>query len=160
MHKGLSLLLAAAALSGVAACAAPVGPPEVTLFAAGKSIAVKPSQYCDVKVENCQADPKAAGVLRVPKGQEVKISVDPRIGETPWQVVFRYRKPDNGKVDGRSEAFAPNKTLAYTLKLPEADAQLETIEVHQYGAAISANTEGGVSFGTRGTWVISVDDRG
>ncbi|MGO1051064.1 DUF2771 family protein [Crossiella sp. CA198] len=160
MRRGLSLLLVTAGALGVAACASPVGPPEVTFFAASKSIAAKPTQYCDVKVENCQADPKAAAVLRVPKGQEVTISVDPRIGQTPWQVVFRYRQPDNGRIDGRSEVFAPNKQLAYTLKLPEATSQLETIEVHQFGAAISANTEGGVSFGTRGTWVVSVDDRG
>lgn len=151
------------ALAGVAACAAPVGPPEVTLFAAGKSIAVKPTQYCDVKVENCQADAKAAGVLRVPKGQEVKVSVDPRIGETPWQVAFRYRLPGaKDAMAGRSEVMRPptNAQLAYTLKLPDKDAQLETIEVHQFGAALAANTEGGFNTLVRGTWVVSIDDRG
>ncbi|MBP2475017.1 hypothetical protein JOF53_003889 [Crossiella equi] len=162
MRKEVSLLLVTGAVLAVGACA-PAEDPKVTFFAAGKSVEVSPTQYCDVKVENCKAKADAAGALRVPTGQEVKVSVDPRIGETPWQVVFRYRQQGDepGKsVDGRSEVFAPGKQLAYSLKLPEATSQLETVEVHQFGAALSARDDGGFDFGTRGTWVLSVDDRG
>ncbi|MCP2259521.1 Protein of unknown function (DUF2771) [Streptoalloteichus tenebrarius] len=150
-------MLAAAGLA-VAGCSAPPKP-EVTFYAAGHSVAVRPTQHCDENVENCSADPDAAAVLRVPAGRPLQISVDDGVAATPWQVVFRYRVPGGERVDGRSEVFAPDKQFAYTLRLPEEGAQLETVEVHQFGAVLFQRVDGGIDFPTRATWVLSVDDR-
>ncbi|SHE80043.1 Protein of unknown function [Streptoalloteichus hindustanus] len=151
------MLMAAVGLA-VAGCSAPPKP-EVTFFSAGRSVATGPSQHCDERVENCTADPDAVAALRVPADRPLQISVDDSVAATPWQVVFRYRLPNGDRVDGRSEVFPPDKQFAYTLRLPERGAQLETAEVHQFGAVLFQRVDGGVDFPTRATWVLSVDDR-
>ncbi|HEY3260622.1 MAG TPA: DUF2771 family protein [Pseudonocardiaceae bacterium] len=133
-------------------------PPRVTFSAAGNTAVAGPTQLCDVQVQNCTADPKAAVVLRVPRGQPLEISVPKAIGETPWLVVFGYRTGSGEKVSARSDVFASNERHAYTLVLPDADAQLETAEVQQLGGTLIQGRDG-IDFPTRGTWVLSVDDR-
>ena len=155
-------LIAAAAIAMLAtACSGADGteaPPEVTFAAAGGTAVARPTQLCDVHVQNCTADPKAAVVLRVPPGQPVEISVPQAIGQTPWLVVFGYRTKSGEKVNARSDLFASNERTAYTLTLPEPDDQLETVEVQQISGTF-VPSEDGVEFPTRGTWVLSVDDR-
>ena len=133
--------------------------PEVSFAAAGSTVLARPTQLCDVQVRDCTADPKAAVVLRVPPGQSVQISVPKAIGETPWLVVFGYRTKAGEKVNARSDLFASNERQSYTLTLPTADDQLETVEVQQISGTLVQGEEG-VDFPTRGTWVLSVDDRG
>ncbi|MFB9908876.1 DUF2771 family protein [Allokutzneria oryzae] len=158
MRRGLALLLAAAGAT-LAGCAAPT-PPNVTFYAAGKTAVTGPAQHCDVLVENCTADTEAHAVLRVPPGKPLQISVDSHIGETPWQVVFRYRDAAGTPIEGRSAVFfGESQRLAYTLRLPTDTAQLETVEIQQFGGVLAARQDGGVDFVTRGTWVLSVDDR-
>jgi Protein of unknown function (DUF2771) len=143
----------------VAACSASEAPPEVTFATDGNTVVARPTQLCDVQVRNCTADPSAAVVLRVPPGQPVEISVPKAIGETPWLVVFGYRTKAGERINARSNLFAGNERLAYTLTLPSPNDQLETVEVQQVGGTF-VSTEQGIDFPTRGTWVLSVDDRG
>ena len=134
------------------------GPPQVTFAAAGSSVTAGPTQYCDVQVQDCQADPDAAVVLRVPPGSPLEVSVPGSVSEAPWQVVFRYRAPDGTATQARSTVFPAGQRSAYTLEPPAQDAQLETVEVQQFGTAMVPR-EDGFDFATRATWVLSVDDR-
>ena len=133
-------------------------PPQITFTAAGSTATARPTQLCDVEVRSCTADPAAAVVLRVPPGQPLEISVPEAVGETPWLVVFGYRTKSGEQVDARSDVFAGNERQAYTLTLPGAEDQLETVEVQQIAGTVVAGQDG-VEFPTRGTWVLSVDDR-
>lgn len=134
------------------------GPPKVTFAAAGSMVTAGPTQYCDVKVKECQAHGDAAVTLKVPPGQAVEVSVPGSVSEAPWQVVFRYRTADGTKTQARSTIFPAGQRSDYRLELPAADAQLETVEVQQFGAAMVTRADG-VDFATRATWVLSVDDR-
>lgn len=136
----------------------PGEPPRVTFTAAGATATATPTQLCDVNVQNCSADAAAAVVLRVPPDTPLDIAVPAEIGETPWLVVFGYRTSAGEQVNARSDLFASNERTAYTLTLPAADDQLETVEVQQLGGTFIPG-ENGVEFPTRGTWVLSVDDR-
>lgn len=143
----------------VAACSnGDEGPPKVTFGAAGSSVTASPTQYCDVQVQDCKADPNAAVVLRVPPGEALDVSVPTAVSEAPWQVVFRYRAPDGAKTQARTNVFGAGERSEYTLEPPVEGAQLETVEVQQFGTAMVAR-EDGVDFATRATWVLSVDDR-
>ena len=152
----VSLLLVS--LGALMGCSGDGGPPKVTFAAAGNTATAAPTQYCDVGVKQCQSDGKAAVALKVPPGQAVQVSVPGSVSEAPWQVVFRYRAADGTKTQARSTVFPAGQRSEYKLELPAADAQLETVEVQQFGAAMVPNADG-VDFATRATWVLSVDDR-
>jgi Protein of unknown function (DUF2771) len=151
----LGLLVLLGALVG---CSGDEGPPKVTFAAAGSTVMASPTQYCDVNVKECQADGNAAVALKVPPGQAVEVSVPGSVSEAPWQVVFRYRAADGTKTQARSTVFPAGQRSEYKLDPPAADAQLETVEVQQFGAAMVARADG-VDFATRATWVLSIDDR-
>ena len=159
MHWSRLVPGALLALGCVAACGGDdQGLPRVTFAAAGSSVTATPTQYCDVQVQDCRADPNAAVTLRVPPGASVEVSVPSSVSEAPWQVVFRYRMPDGTRAQARSNVFAAGQRPAYTLTPPTGDAQLETVEVQQFGTAMVPR-EDGVDFATRATWVLSIDDR-
>ncbi|MBW4718986.1 DUF2771 family protein [Saccharothrix obliqua] len=161
MRRALSVLLTAGSLLAATACAAP-GNPEVTFYADGKTVTVKPTQYCDVKSEDCDVDPRATGVLRVRPGRTVQISVPGELANSAWSVKFTYRNAAGEAQEPlRSRLFTErDPKYAYSLVLPNRDDQLESVEVQQYGARIEAGTAGGAfDFVARGTWVLSVDDR-
>jgi Protein of unknown function (DUF2771) len=155
-----SLLLASllVSLGVLAGCSGDGEQPKVTFAAAGGTVTAGPTQYCDVNVKQCQADGDAAVILRVPPGQAVDVSVPGSVSEAPWQVVFRYRAADSTKTQARSSVFPAGQRSEYKLELPAADAQLETVEVQQFGTAMVARPDG-VDFAIRATWVLSVDDR-
>ncbi len=156
MRRVLPILL----LLFVTGCAAP-GHPEVTFYADGKAIDVKPTQYCDLKVENCDVDPEAGGVLRVRPGRPVQISVPGELAQSAWAVKFTYRNARGETQEPlRSKVFTKSDPRhAYTLVLPNRDDQLESVEVQQYGSRIESSTTGTFDFVARATWVLSVDDR-
>ena len=154
MRRLVTWLAATAVIAGCSDAA----PPQVTFAANGSTVAARPTQYCDVNVQNCEADPNAAVTLEVPPNQPLEVSVPPTVSDAPWQVVFRYRKQDGAPTQARSTVFAAGERSTYTLTLPDADAQLETVEVQQFGAAVVPRADG-VDFATRATWVLSVDDR-
>ena len=135
--------------------------PEVTFAADGRSVVARPTQHCDVQVRSCAADPKAAVALKVPPGKAVDITVAAEVAKTPWLVVFGYRTKAGERVNARSDLLAGNDSAAkpsYTLTLPDATDQLETVEVQQVAGTIVPGQQG-VEFPTRATWVLSVDDR-
>ncbi|MFN2495264.1 MAG: DUF2771 family protein [Pseudonocardiaceae bacterium] len=145
----VAALLATAALAG---CSQPPAP-EVTFSVDGRSAQTGPLRYCDVELTECEAADSAVAVLTVPTGHPVQISVPESVAETPWQVVFRYRK-DGAQAGGRSEVFSPGARQEYTLQVPEAGA-LETLEVQQFGAPEVANGES--NFRIRAVWVLAVE---
>ncbi len=152
-------VLAGLVLAAVTACSGSDELPEVTFEVDDASVVARPTQHCDVAVQDCTADPGAAVVLRVTPGQPLRISVPDAIGETPWLVVFGYRTSAGEKVNARSDLFAGDgERTEYTLTLPAADDQLETVEVQQISGTFIPG-EDGVDFPTRATWVLSVDDR-
>lgn len=155
------ITIAAVALTMLAVttgCSSDDDPPQVTFAVDGSSVVARPTQLCDVSVQDCTADPGAAVVLRVPPGKPVDITVPDAVGETPWLVVFGYRTGTGEKVSARSDLFASNERTEYTLTLPATADQLETVEVQQLGGTFIPG-EAGVEFPTRATWVLSVDDR-
>lgn len=133
------------------------GLPEVTFTADGATVMAMPTQYCDVDVQECDAYPQAAVAMAVPGDAELAVSVPEAVSEAPWQVVFRYRDAGGKAVQGRSTVLAGGQP-DYVLRLDKPGAQLETVEVQQFGAAMVPR-EDGVDFATRATWVLSVDDR-
>jgi hypothetical protein len=153
-------LLLPLSLLVLAGCAAPTDP-EVTFYADGEAINVRPSQYCDLQSENCDVDADAVGVLRVRPGKPVQISVPGELAETAWSVKFTYRDARGEQQEPlRSKLFTErDPKYAYTLVLPNRDDQLESVEVQQYGARIEASSTGTFDFVARATWVLSVDDR-
>jgi hypothetical protein len=154
-------LLTVLPLAGLllAGCAAPQDP-EVTFYSGGKTVHVGPTQYCDLSVENCQAHPEAAGALRVRPGRPLQISVPGQVADSPWTVLFTYRNAKGEpQPDTRTKIFPAGTQYAYTLVLPNPGDQLESVEVQVSGNRIEITDEGEIQFVTRGTWVLSIDDR-
>ena len=152
--RRLVLLCALAAL--LAGCGGSSAPPEVTFAAGATSVVAKPTQYCDVKLQDCQSDANAPVRLAVPAGTALKVTVPEEISSTPWQVVFSYRSANGSRTDGRSPVLTPDQHQDYTLQLPAATDALVTAEVQQYGPPPQANAETGeIEFPIRATWVLN-----
>jgi uncharacterized protein DUF2771 len=148
------LLCALAAL--VVGCGGGGAPPEVTFAAGAASVVAKPTQYCDVKLQDCRSDANAPVRLAVPAGTALKVTVPEEISSTPWQVVFTYRSANGGRTDGRSPVLTPDRHPDYTLQLPAATDALVTAEVQQYGPPPQANADTGeLEFPIRATWVLN-----
>ena len=131
-------------------------PPEVTFSAGAASVVAKPTQYCDLKLQNCQSDANAPVRLAVPAGTALKVTVPDEISSTPWQVVFTYRSANGSQTDGRSPVLTPDQHPDYTLQLPAATDALVTAEVQQYGPPPQANAETGeIEFPIRASWVLN-----
>lgn len=149
------LALAVLSTAGLAACG-DSEPPQVSFSTSGHTVTTGPVRSCDVQLTECQSDDKAVAVLDVPAGHQVTITVPDPIARTPWQVVFRYRKPGdagNGEpIEGRSKVFPPGAQHDFTLTVPRT-LTLDTIEVQQYGAPEVVN--GQPSFRIRSAWVLN-----
>ena len=151
--RRLVLLCASAAL--LAGCGSGA-PPEVTFAAGAASVVAKPTQYCDLKLQDCQSDANAPVRLAVPAGTPLRVSVPSEISSTPWQVVFTYRSANGSQTDGRSPVLTPDRHPDYTLQLPAATDALVTAEVQQYGPPPQANAATGeLEFPIRATWVLN-----
>jgi hypothetical protein len=151
------------ALAGTALLAAGCGAPplpEVTFYSSGRTVNVRPTQYCDIESENCAVDARAAGVLRVRPGKPVQISVPGEVADSAWSVKFTYRDAAGREQEPlRSKVFTnADPQYAYTLRLPNPDDQLESVEVQQFGKRVQVDETGQIQFVARGTWVLSVDD--
>jgi hypothetical protein len=140
----------------VRATSGPSSPGDVTFAAGGASTSVGASQFCDVQVTECDADPEAVAVLRVPANTPLAVTVPEEVASTPWQVAFTFRDATGAVQQGRSPVLT--EAPGFTLVLPAAPDQLQSAEVQQYGARITEGPEG-LEFATRSTWVLSVDDR-
>jgi len=154
----LVVVVAVSVVLVVRAGSGPSSPGDVTFTAAGVSVDVGASQFCDVRVTECGDDPGATAVLHVPPGTPLTVTVPEEVSSTPWQLAFTFRDATGAVQQGRSPVFAPGTTPTYTLVLPDAGDQLASAEVQQYGARITQGPNG-LEFATRATWVLSVDDR-
>lgn len=151
--RRLTPLCAVAAL--VAGCGGAT-PPQVTFMAGTASVVAKPTEYCDVKLQDCQSDANAPVRLAVPAGTALKVTVPEEISSTPWQVVFTYRSADGARTDGRSPVLTPDRHPDYTLQLPAPTDALVTAEVQQYGPPPQPNADTGeLEFPIRATWVLN-----
>lgn len=154
LAAGLAVVIAVVVVLVVTS--GPSSPGEVTFAAAGSDVTADPTVYCDVGVTDC-SDPDADAVvtLAAPPGTDVAVTVPSGVASTPWQLAFTYRDADGSEQSGRSPVFAPGSRSLFTLTLPDARAQLERVEVQQYGAKLVQNAEG-LAFSTRSTWVLTV----
>lgn len=154
----LAVLVVVAVVLVVRATSGPSSPGDVTFAAGGASASVGAGQFCDVQVTECDADPEAVAVLRVPPNTPLTVTVPEEVASTPWQIAFTFRDAAGVTQQGRSPVFAPGAAPGFTLVLPAPSDQLASAEVQQYGARISQGPNG-LEFATRATWVLSVDDR-
>ncbi|KAA2262956.1 DUF2771 family protein [Solihabitans fulvus] len=152
MRRGLTLLLAAGAGLVLAGCSAP--DPDVTFYSSGKTVVVRPAQYCDLKSGQCATREDAPATLRVPAGRPLQISVPGEVANSTWAVVFSYRNA-NGEPqpDARSRIFRAGEQYAYTLNLPNPGDQLDHAEVQKIGVVDVDQTQG-VQFVVVGSWVL------
>lgn len=150
------IVVLCAPLALLAACGGSDAPPEVTFTAGAASIVAKPTQFCDLHLQNCQSDANAPVRLAVPSGTALKVTVPSEISAAPWQVVFTYRSANGSQTDGRSPVLAPEQHPDYTLQLPAATDALVTAQVQQYGPPPQANAETGeIEFPIRASWVLN-----
>jgi Protein of unknown function (DUF2771) len=146
-------VLVAAALLCAAGCGAGDAP-QVTFSAAGATATARPTQYCDLKLTDCQDDAAAPVKLAVPVGTPLRVTVPDEVAEAPWHVVFSYDDGSGQQVDARSPVFA-KKEHDFTLTLPEPTDRLITAQVQQFGPAPQINEQTGeVEFPVRGSWVL------
>jgi hypothetical protein len=152
----LRRLLALAALTALAGCGGSAAVPQVTFAAGSASIIARPTQFCDLQLQNCQSDANAPVRLRVPAGTALKVTVPSEISSTPWQVVFTYRSTNGSQTDGRSPVLTPGQHPDYTLALPTPTDALVTAQVQEYGPAPQANAETGeIEFPIRASWILN-----
>lgn len=152
LRRLLPVLAAALLMAGCGSAPAP----DVTFAAGVDNVVAKPTQYCDVKLTDCNADPTAPVELAVPVGTPLQVSVPEEISSTPWQVVFSYRDGTGAQTDGRSPVFAVNTQKTYSLVLPDPTDRLLGAQVQQYGPPPQANPETGeLEFPIRASWVLT-----
>lgn len=133
-------------------------PPEVTFSAAGNTVEVRPTQYCQRGQDACRNDREATASMRVPAGEPLRISVPTEVADAPWVAVFRYRKA-SGKAGppGRSKVFTAGSTRSYTLELPKPGDKLEEVQVQRIGAIAAGETaDEGLDYVVDATWVLEV----
>ncbi|GLZ34325.1 hypothetical protein Lesp02_65120 [Lentzea sp. NBRC 105346] len=153
MRRVLTVLACAALV--LTGCGTPHDP-EVTFYAAGKTIRVTPSYYCDLRGGNCVQ--KQAASMKVPAGKPVQISVPGQLADGRWEVVYSYLDPvsptKSDLVGKQSETLlGRGKDYTYTVTVPRPVNQLVRIEVHEAAAAVLADG----SLATRGVWIVDIE---
>jgi len=132
-------------------------PPQVTFTAGPTSVTARPTQFCDLKLQDCHSDAQAPVSLAVPAGTPLRVQVPDEISAAPWQVVFTYRDSGGAQTDGRSPVLAPNQHPDYLLQLPAASDQLVNAQVQQYGPPPQVNPDTGeLEFPIRASWLLNV----
>ena len=152
----LALLIAAALL--VAGCSDSAPPkPEVKFTVDGQSISARPFLYCDVMVTKCDRDNAAQAKLTVPPGKQVVVAVPKDVAESPWSVVIEYKTAAGEQKDPETVAtFVPNERTDYTVQLPNAGDQLQTVEVKQASAKQDPNATSDIQLLARAVWSLQV----
>jgi hypothetical protein len=149
---GLAVLLAG--------CSDPPPPalPEVTFSMEGASVSARPFLHCDVMVTKCDRDNAALARMRVPPGKPVTVTVPKDVSASPWSVVVQYRTSAGEQKDPQTVAtFVPDQSSAYTVSLPAAGDQLQTVEVKQAGAKQESAAPGDIQLRARAVWSLQVD---
>lgn len=153
----LALLIAAALL--VAGCSDSAPPkPEVKFTVDGRSISARPFLYCDVMVTKCDRDNAAQAKLTVPPGKQVVIAVPKDVAESPWSVVIEYKTAAGEQKDPETVAtFVPNERSDYTIQLPTAGDQLQTVEVKQASAKQDPAATSDIGLLARAVWSLQIE---
>lgn len=149
----LAGLLAVAALL-LAGCGG--APPTVTFDVGGTALTAAPTQFCDIRMEDCTDDPNARVTAEVPPGTPVRITVPEEVSSGPWQVAYAFTRGDSPTpVQQRSEIAPAGSRTEFTLELPEPGDRLVTAQVQLFGPApvIDPQTQQ-LQFPVRATWVL------
>ncbi len=148
------------ALAGLlAACSNPAPPkPEVSFSVDGQTISARPFLYCDVMVTKCDRDNAAQAKLKVPPGKQVSVAVPKDVAESPWSVVIEYNTAAGEQKEPETVAtFVPNERHEYTIQLPAAGDQLQTVEIKQAGAKQDpAATSSDIGLLARAVWSLQI----
>jgi Protein of unknown function (DUF2771) len=149
-------LIAAALLVAGCSDAAPAKP-EVKFTVDGQSISARPFLYCDVLVTKCDRDNGAQAKLTVPPGKQVLVAVPKDVAESPWSVVIEYKTAAGEQKEPETVAtFVPNERTDYTIQLPDAGDQLQTVEVKQASAKQDPNATSDIQLLARAVWSLQV----
>jgi hypothetical protein len=150
-----------AVLAVVAAgCSNPPQPlPEVTFSIDGSTLSARPFLHCDVMVTKCDKDTGAQVKAKVPPGKQVRITVPNDVAAAPWSVAIEYRTAAGEQKDPQTVAtFVPNQAHDYTVTLPGASDQLQTVEVKQASAKQDpAVTNGDIQLLAQAVWSLQVE---
>jgi hypothetical protein len=151
-------LLAALAVL-VVGCSTPAPPlPEVTFAIDGSTVSARPFLHCDVMVTKCDKDTAAQAKLKVPPGKQVRITVPGDVAESPWSVAVEYKTAAGEQKDPQTVAtFVPNESHDYTVALPDAGDQLQTVEVKQASAKQDPAATGDIQLLARAVWSLQVE---
>lgn len=144
----------------VAACSDSAPPkPEVRFTVDGQTVSARPFLYCDVMVTKCDRDNGAQAKLKVPPGKPVTVAVPNEIAESPWSVVIEYKTAAGEQKQPETVAtFVPNERRDYTIQLPAAGDQLQTVEIKQAGAKQDpAAAAGEIQLLARAVWSVQVE---
>jgi hypothetical protein len=132
--------------------------PEVKFTVDGQSVSARPFLYCDVMVTKCDRDNGAQAKLNVPPGKQVVVAVPKDVAESPWSVVIEYKTAAGEQKDPQTVAtFVPNERSDYTIQLPAAGDQLQTVEIKQAGAKQDPNATSDIQLLARAVWSLRVD---
>jgi hypothetical protein len=144
-----------------AGCSDPPPPPlpEVTFTVGGSSVSARPFLHCDVMVTKCDRDDGAQTRMRVPPGGQVRVVVPGEVAESPWSVAIQYKTAAGEQKEPQTvAAFVPNESREYTVALPGAGDQLQTVEVKQAGAKQDpAGAAGDIQLLARAVWSLQVE---
>lgn len=152
----LAFLIAAALL--VAGCSDSAPPkPEVKFTVDGQTVSARPFLYCDVMVTKCDRDTAAQTKLTVPPGKQVVVAVPKDVAESPWSVVIEYKTAAGEQKEPETVAtFVPNERSDYTIQLPNAGDQLQTVEVKQASAKQDPNATSDIQLLARAVWSLQI----
>jgi hypothetical protein len=144
----------------VTGCSDPPAPlPQVSFEVDGAAVSARPFLHCDVMLTKCDKDDGAPARMRVPPGKQVKVTVPGDVAESPWSVAIQYKTAAGEQKDPQTVAtFVPNERHDYTVSLPGAGDQLQTVEVKQAGAKQDpAATNGDVQLLARAVWSLQIE---
>ena len=99
-------------------------------------------------------DDSGAPHLKMARGAPLDVKVPQEVSSAPWVIVFAYNDTSGAAHGDRTQVFAPNAQVDYTLQ-PPTGAQLTRVEVQVLTAAPA--TGGGVEYPATQTWVLLVD---
>ena len=136
----------------------PPSRPEVTFGMDGQTVSARPFLYCDVMLTKCDRDNGAQISMKVPPGKGVTVTVPGEVAESPWSVVIQYRTAAGEQKDPETVAtFVPNERHDYTVALPGAGDQLQTVEIKQASAKQEPGATSDIQLLARAVWSLQVE---
>ncbi|WP_187776399.1 DUF2771 domain-containing protein [Antrihabitans cavernicola] len=111
--------------------------PSVIAYSHGKSIDVKPLEYCSVTLQDCTQGPIAQ--LEVPGTDPLQLSLPDDISAAPWRLVMIFEKPD-GTLVPQERYFKKDEVAAVTVQSEESPKlRLNGVEIQLPSAVVDEN---------------------